>query len=459
MAEATIFNVRDQQQARAVILIHGFSGDSHQTFGLLPAFLAGNPQFYSWDIHCFGYPTALKPDVSGVWAADPEIRTLADYLAAQVRTRYRRYKQLALVAHSMGGLIVQRATLDGGFTDLLSHMLLFGTPSAGLRKARWGKLFKRQVRDMAADSKFIVELRADWTKTFGDDHPFLFRSVAGVRDEFVPRESSVDPFPESLRAFVSGNHVEMVKPPLTDSDTSLLMFQLLAQSAELGTHASAQPELTFVRDLYANVADLQPRLDTLSEAEVRKLAFSLEATGQTEAAIEMLEQVYRRSTDLTGVLAGRLKRLWLADPESKLDEGQRAKQLYAEAYDQAQRDNDHTQASYNGINYAFMTLALERDGAKEEDRAKTREIAQAVFSHCHANTDERDPWRRATLGEAHLYLGDIQTALEEYDLALQRHWEPRERNSMQQQAIWATRLLGDPAAEARIEALFAAGLV
>jgi len=453
MSEAITFDVRNQKQTRAVILIHGFSGDSHQTFGMLPAFLAGKPEFYGWDIHCFGYPTALKPDVSGYWAADPDLQTLAGFLATAIDTRYGGYKQLALVAHSMGGLIVQRATLDGGFADRLSHVLLFGTPSAGLRKASWVSLFKRQVRDMAATSSFITQLRADWTATFGAGRPFLFRSVAGVRDEFVPRESSVDPFPEPLRAFVGGNHLEMVKPPLTDSDTSQLLFHLLAQSADLIVPDQAQPEPKFMQDIHADVASLQPRLNTLSEAEVRKLVFSLEATGRSETAITILDQVYQRSTDMTGILAGRHKRRWLADPETKLAEGQRAMQLYFEAYDRAQKANDHTQAAYNGINYAFMTLALKKD------QAKVREIAQAVLAHCQANTDAQDPWRRATLGEAHLYLGNVQEALEEYDRALQSQWELRERDSMQQQAIWVTWLLGDKATEARIEALFTRGLM
>ena len=202
MSNATIFSIRNQQQSRAVIFIHGYSGAADATFGMLPAFVAGNPNLYEWDVYCFGYPTSLSPDVSGVWSAYPALDTLAGYLTTQIATtRFSRYSELALVAHSMGGLIVQRAALDGGIADRVSHMLLFGTPSNGLRKAGWGKLFKRQVRDMAAGGEFITKLRADWQATFGDERPFFFRTVAGIRDEFVPRESSVEPFPTSLHAF------------------------------------------------------------------------------------------------------------------------------------------------------------------------------------------------------------------------------------------------------------------
>src|ERR1017187_6273781 len=50
------FAVRDSgKNEQAVVLVHGFHGDPHLTFGMLPAFLAGTPECYGWDIHCFGY--------------------------------------------------------------------------------------------------------------------------------------------------------------------------------------------------------------------------------------------------------------------------------------------------------------------------------------------------------------------------------------------------------------------
>ena len=112
----TTFAIRDEKQDRAIILIHGFSGESHSTFGMMPAFLAGNPALYEWDIHCFGYPTALRPDITGVWAADPDLTTLAGFLTTALQDLiFKRYRQFALIGHSMGGLIIQRALLDGSF--------------------------------------------------------------------------------------------------------------------------------------------------------------------------------------------------------------------------------------------------------------------------------------------------------------------------------------------------------
>src|SRR5678815_84040 len=103
MGEPTTFSIGDEKQKQGIFLIHGFSGDAHETFGLLPAFLAGNPQLYQWDIHCFGYPTSLKPDFSGVWSADPDVATLAGFLVTKMGLpKFARYERIALVAHSMG---------------------------------------------------------------------------------------------------------------------------------------------------------------------------------------------------------------------------------------------------------------------------------------------------------------------------------------------------------------------
>ena len=146
MGDSVHFAVRRTENKQAILFVHGFHGDPQHTFGMLPAFLAGDPRLFNWDIHCYGYPTGLAPDISGVWAADPNLTTLAGHLDTLLALdKFRRYTHLALVAHSMGGLIVQRALLDGGFADRTSHVVLFGTPSNGLRKAGLARWFKRQV--------------------------------------------------------------------------------------------------------------------------------------------------------------------------------------------------------------------------------------------------------------------------------------------------------------------------
>ena len=65
-----------------------------------------------WDIFSIGYSSRLAVDVP-IWTADPRLDICA--LGFQTKLTHpplEDYKAVALVAHSMGGLVVQRAMLD-----------------------------------------------------------------------------------------------------------------------------------------------------------------------------------------------------------------------------------------------------------------------------------------------------------------------------------------------------------
>ena len=139
-------SIRGDGASRAVIFVHGFSGDRDDTWDDFPLLLGTH--LAGWDIFTLGYATTLLPDVAGIWSADPDL----PIISAMVRTHFQldplsTYESVALVAHSMGGLIVQKALVDDAdLPGRTSHVLLFGTPSAGLRKASWLSFLKRQLK-------------------------------------------------------------------------------------------------------------------------------------------------------------------------------------------------------------------------------------------------------------------------------------------------------------------------
>lgn len=457
MDETISFAVRRAGNPRALVLIHGFSGDSHQTFGMLPAFLAGSPALYGWDIQCFGYPTSLCPDITGVWSADPDLTTLAGLLNMYLNDgRYAGYEEVVLVAHSMGGLVAQRAILDmpAAASARVHGLFLFGTPSNGLRKAQLLKrLFKRQVTDMAWGGDFITRLRNDWSSRFGGGLPFGFAAVAGVRDEFVPVASSLDPFPKEFRRYANGNHLDMVKPRNHEGDAVVLLLSLMG-SLSAGGHTGkglAPASVAGAVDQYSErVKLLGGREDSLPESELTALALALEMTGRQNEAVGILEHRHVGSTELTGVLAGRYKRRFLADPEEAADDGRRSLQLYRDAYAKATRKGDYPQAYYNGINAAFMTLAV------EDDRVTAARTAGEVTEHCRAarGSGTADRWVTPTEAEAALHLGDTSRAEILYREALEDAFDERERGTMLRQGVWVTRLLEQSEAEARLAALY-----
>lgn len=394
---------------------------------MLPAFVAGEPSLAHWDIHCVGYPTSLCPDITGVWSADPSLVALSDYFTRMMRDGLQVYEKLSIVAHSMGGLIVQRALLDCGCVDRVAHVMLFATPSAGLQKARLTRIFKRQIKDMSPGSEFIRELRQKWNADF-ERPKFDFRVIAGLSDDFVPSKSSLDPFDPQFHDRVMGNHSEMVKPAMRDSDSARLVIETLQGKAR----AAARLKVSAM--IEGSVADSSPR-------EIVDRALALELAGMPDQAIRLLEQNVQLDPDIVGVLAGRLKRRWLSDADENHEDGRRARELYQLGYERALEERSPLAAAYNAINAAFMELAF------GEDRDNAKEFAKYAIDQ---TSLDPDPTRgQATIGEACLLLGRDEEAVVAY-LKARSRLDVRQRGAMYRQAIWTARLLQNDMMEARL---------
>jgi pimeloyl-ACP methyl ester carboxylesterase len=430
----------------ALVFIHGFSGDPAKTWGQFPSFVAADPRLGDWDIYSFGYTTRLVPDLVGLWSANAPLDRLSLLLEAAASVApLQRYRSLALVAHSMGGLVLQRALVDHpALVARVSHVVLFGTPSAGLAKASPFRFLKRQLRDMAEGGEFISGLRERWTAVFGPAPPFHFVTVAGDQDEFVPSSSSLEPFPLGQRSVVPGNHLEIVKP--TDDNSlslQLLLSCIIGEAAPAGPRSAARLALES-REFARAVQLLEPNKEDLDRQGLVELALALEQSGRQEEAIALLERRAGHETDPMGVLAGRLKRRWLAG-RRRMD-AERALALYRDAYEISAAKNDHTQAYYHGINVAFMELAYGSD----YEAAKI--AATEVLDHCSQSGGDR--WKTGTIAEANLILGETAAALAHYREAVTQLRSPREIESMLQQALRVADLLGDDDAAARLDALY-----
>ena len=109
-------------------------------------------------------------------------------------------------------------------------MILFGTPSTGLRKASWVAPWKRQLRNMAAGSEFIKTLRQDWDSRFEQGLGFQLMVVAGEQDQFVPPDSNLAPFPRQCRYVVPGNHLSMVRAADSDAPSVRLLVSALSDA-------------------------------------------------------------------------------------------------------------------------------------------------------------------------------------------------------------------------------------
>ena len=441
---------RDGGADTAVVFVHGFSGHAETTWGDFPRFLHEEPRLKEWDVFSLGYTTNLRLDVPGIWSAAPDLERLAVLLStAAGYGALGNRKVLALVAHSMGGLVVQRALVrDPNLASRVSHVVLLGTPSNGLAKARLGRWFKRQLRDMAAGGKFVTRLRREWTERFhpaaGWRAPFSFLAVAGDRDEFVPSHSSIEPFPDDQQAVVYGDHLEIVKPRDAASlSVSVVCDFLAGEGAPSGPWSSARLALER-HDFQRAIAALWPPGGEPDDPPGVTRALALESVGRQDDAFAVLEEHAGAGTDVLGTLAGRLKRRWIT--EGRLADAETAEELYRRGLALAEDTDDAAQAYYHAINVAFLELARRRD------RAAARKLARRALEHCEAAPE--DPWNLATRGEAHLLLADTEAAVDGYRRALALEPEPRQIESMFTQSVRVAELVGDRGAGRRLEELF-----
>ena len=428
---------------RAVVFLHGFSGDRDDTWDRLPGLLGTVDA--DWDIYTLGYATTFRPDFLGVWSADPDLPILATMLKTQARIDpLRRYRSLAIVAHSMGGLVVQRALVDDPeLADRTDKVVLFGTPSAGLRKASWLVLWKRQLRNMANGSEFITELRQDWAERFGTEPGFDLWIVAGEQDQFVPAKSSLGPFPRQFQYVVPGNHLSMVGAADTDSPTVRLLMSALSD-------APAAYETTAPLVLAAEIPDaaasalIEARGDEMSQQDIVRAALALERNGKRDEAMALLQRYQALGTDVQGTLAGRIKRMWIENED--LGFAQHALALYQEALNLARKTGDGSQIYYHSINVAFMEfVAFDR-----VERA--REMAELALEN--ASHAKADAWRVATQAEANLYLGRRDLALDLYRRMLAFEAEPWKYASTALQAGQIAIKLKDRELADRLEEIF-----
>lgn len=421
-----VTKIRFKNADKAIIFLHGFSGNRDETWEKFPSYIG--TLVSDWDIFTLGYETSFQPDILGVWAADPDLPILAHMFRTKMSVSpFIDYTKLAIVAHSMGGLIIQKAIVDDdSLRQRLEHLFMFGTPSGGLRKASWVKFWKRQLRNMSQGSDFIFGLRQKWNSEIGASPNFCLQVIAGTKDQFVPPESSLRPFDDKFCFVVPGNHLDIVNPENTDAESVAFVAHRLIHGCQDKDKPKSQDTLRLASELPpADISSLiESRVEILTESEVVDAALALDRSGKRHESIALLEHYRSIGTDVQGTLAGRIKRLWL-ESESEED-AKHAMTLYQNALKQALSDNDHEQIYYLAINVAFFALVV----FKDTEMAKKH----ALLSLERCAKSKPAYWNTATQAEAHIYLGDLDKALELYSQVV------KEKGCQQQWKLESTSL-------------------
>lgn len=447
LQDSNITTIRNEKKDSAVVFLHGFTGSRDDTWDRFPGLLG--TAIGNWDIFTVGYATTMLPDIVGIWSADPDLPILSTMLCTQLQVPpFQNYRSLALIGHSMGGLIVQRALVqDPQLAQRVKHVLLYGTPSGGLYKAKWIHFWKRQLKNMAAGSSFIMELRTKWKSLYGVQSPFKLLVIAGASDQFVPPASSLEPFDAQLQRVVMGDHLSIVKPNDSGSPSLVLAAATLSTGTTPVPDTASQLRLASERPM-AGVSDLVEKAeasqDQMSVKMIVDAALALERAGKRPEAMALLERYKERDTDIKGTFGGRLKRIWL-----ETDQKEYAERALAEYQAALKSTTDLEQIYYHAINVAFIKFVFAGDVAAAQ--------TMATIALEHATPAGIDIWKTATVAEAHLYFGRVQESLREYRRLLTLGAETWKLQSASLQAGRIAAKLNDHALAEELETIFTPG--
>lgn len=395
-----------------LLFIHGFSGEAGDTFGNIPDMLQRESKMNGWDMKPFGYSQYVDPELGkDIWAGVKDVDRIAEYLCTSVKYKFDKYDRIAIVAHSLGGLIAQRAILNfkEEYRMKISHVILLGTPSNGIEPAKLKKLYNTKYKEMSSEGNFITSLRNDWKNHFKGEYSFSLKVAGSAEDDYVTLDSCFEPFGEEYRCTIDGRHLTMVKPKDQNDDCYSLILKTLTDTDFANQYTNSE-EINIALGKYdAVVKQLLPNKDALDKNGLKRLVFALEGLDRREEALKILDEhpTAQEDTDLMGIIGGRYKRAYLKFPSEA--DGDTAFVYYDLALEKSSAKKNYGQIYYHAINLAFLSLVI------EGDKEKMRSYAQQALDATEKCGD--DLWKYATVAEAGMYLGNMEKAREFYTKA------------------------------------------
>jgi pimeloyl-ACP methyl ester carboxylesterase len=227
-----------------VVFVHGLGGDLEATWGNFPSLLQGDSDLAEVAIFLWGYPTALFRHVPDIWEAAKQLQT-------EIRIRLSKYKNVVLVGHSLGGLLIRAMVIDAlkngrrGDIKSIKHIVTFGTPNDGSQLASIASYFhlsNAHVEALGVTSKLVSELRGEWVNRVyapniepGQElikQKIPLTAVVGVEDTIVTPDSARSFFQNPPPESVPGDHTSMKLPQSSEDTCYILVKRVLSGPSE-----------------------------------------------------------------------------------------------------------------------------------------------------------------------------------------------------------------------------------
>lgn len=225
----------------AIVFIHGLSGTASSTWGNMMGLCSADPALSTYALASYSYPTALLrlPFMPRM----PKLQQLAHGLATELETLHPNRKQIALVAHSLGGIVARQYLLSeikAGRHPRITKLLLYAVPNTGASLAAFGGWLSWEhahLTQLRPDSDVLDILNNDWINQ-GVENKVEVHYVVGGADRIVKPEGARPYFGQNnVSTLIGYNHRSIVAATgLSDIRYATLRRFILPESS--------QPKLT-----------------------------------------------------------------------------------------------------------------------------------------------------------------------------------------------------------------------
>jgi hypothetical protein len=215
---------------RYILFVHGWNGTA-SSFGQLPEFLEEETNLKS---AIYEFPT-------GALQHSPAVHFVAENLDNWIRNHFTlRDTQFALIAHSMGGIVVRKFLTSQMFKPkpidgAIKQVTFVASPHTGTALATATKLIpglsSEQLRELSPNSAELVQLNSSWdfwkSKNLGVEGQI--RSIYGTADMVVPVSSATVDDPNAI-PILGASHTDIVKPAARESEIVITLKRLLSDA-------------------------------------------------------------------------------------------------------------------------------------------------------------------------------------------------------------------------------------
>jgi pimeloyl-ACP methyl ester carboxylesterase len=212
---------------KLVLFVHGLGGSADGTWRAstkhlsFPELMREDAELSElYDVDTVEYST-------GAFGSKPSLAMCATILKTEIENRYPSRSDIALIAHSQGGLVARHYIAErllSGQPLRVSRLLTFATPHQGSGFAtflKWLPLASQQADDLDPNSGFMRELGVAWGQAKADTR-VLTKYVVAAGDAIVGQVSSMGPWSPDYEVVGGDGHRAVIKPE-TASHTSFLI--------------------------------------------------------------------------------------------------------------------------------------------------------------------------------------------------------------------------------------------